>query len=306
MVSFTTSKFTGVFGMLALGICAGLMKPVYSSLGADQFKVPEEREQQKRFFYVFYWMINAGAFVGLFITAQIRDSVQCFGDDCYFLSYIIMAGLMVVSTVIFAVGRTQYKEGPPDKMMIRAVRCIAHAVTKTWDKDRKPVQHWLDRAQDKFDSRLLLDVKVTLHVLLLFCTFPLFWALFYQTSTGMIFQAKRLDGMVGSYRIPPEMSANPLLVLALIPLFDFVFCPFLARVGVLTKTTSRMIAGMCFTIIAFLVYASGEPERGTDFHSSRADKNSGLQRTALPDGGGGALRQVWSAECGELRPGGSA
>ncbi|XP_069181544.1 peptide transporter family 1-like [Procambarus clarkii] len=96
-----------------------------------------------------------------------------------------------------------------------------------------------------------------LRVLLLFCTFPLFWALFYQTFTGMIFQAKRLDGKVGSYRIPPDMSstANPLLVLALIPVFDFVVYPLLARVGVLTTTTSRMIAGICFTIIAFLVYA---------------------------------------------------
>ncbi|XP_069181540.1 peptide transporter family 1-like [Procambarus clarkii] len=257
MASFSAAKFTGVLGMLALGICTGLMKAVYSSLGADQFKVPEQREQQKRFFYAFYWMINAGAFVGLFITAQIRDSVQCFGDDCYFLSYIIMAGLMVVSTVIFAAGRSQYKEGPPDTMMLKTVRCVAYAVRKTWDKNRKPVQHWLDRAQDKYDVQLLLDVKVTLRVLLLFCTFPLFWVLFYQTFTSMIFLAKRLDGMVGSYRIPPDMSstANSLLVLALIPLFDFVVYPLLARVGVLTKTTSRMIAGMCFTIIAFLVYA---------------------------------------------------
>ncbi|XP_069192864.1 solute carrier family 15 member 2-like [Procambarus clarkii] len=112
MASFSASKLTALLGMLALGVCSGFMKAVYSSLGADQFKVPEQREQQKgmlksgrfirRFFYAFYWMRNAGAFVGLFITAQIRDSVQCFGDDCYFLSYIIMAGLMVVSTVIFA------------------------------------------------------------------------------------------------------------------------------------------------------------------------------------------------------------
>uniref|UniRef100_A0A0N7ZCA9 Uncharacterized protein n=1 Tax=Scylla olivacea TaxID=85551 RepID=A0A0N7ZCA9_SCYOL len=96
-----------------------------------------------------------------------------------------------------------------------------------------------------------------MRVLCLFCTFPLFWALFYQTSTGMIFQAKRLDGLIGTYRIPPEMSStvNPLLIITLIPLFDLVIYPFLTRFGLLTKTTSRMIVGMVFAVTAFVVYA---------------------------------------------------
>ncbi|XP_042235458.1 solute carrier family 15 member 2-like [Homarus americanus] len=257
MLSVSAAKFTGIFGLLVLGICAGLMKAVYSSLGADQFKVPEQREQQKRFFYAFYWMINAGAFMGQFMTAQLRDTVQCFNNDCYFLPYIILVVLMAISTAVFVVGRSRYTEAPPDTMLIRAVRCVGHAIRKSWDKDRKPVEHWLDRSQGKYEDQLLQDVKVTLRVLLLFCTYPLFWALFYQTSTGMIFQAKRLDGLLGSYRIPPEMSSavNPLLILTLIPLFDLVIYPLCDRLGVLTKTTSRMIVGMCFSITAFIVYA---------------------------------------------------
>lgn len=154
-------------------------------------------------------------------------------------------------------GRSRYTEAPPDNTLIQAIRCIGHAIRKSWDKDRKPVQHWLDRAQYKFDGQILRDVKVTLRVLLLFCTFPLFWALFYQTSTGMIFQAKRLNGLVGTYRIPPEMtsSVNPLLIITLIPLFDLVIYPLLDRLGVLTKTTSRMITGMIFAVTSFIVYA---------------------------------------------------
>ncbi|XP_050698015.1 solute carrier family 15 member 2-like [Eriocheir sinensis] len=202
-------------------------------------------------------MINAGAFVGQFMTAQLRDSVQCFADDCYLLPFVILVGLMAASTAVFAAGRSRYTEAPPDNMFVQCVKCIGHALRKRWDKDRKPVEHWLDRAQDRFDGALIRDVKATLRVLCLFCTFPLFWALFYQTSTGMIFQAKRLDGLVGSYRIPPEMSStvNPLLILTLIPLFDLVVYPILDRLGVLTKTTSRMIVGMCFAVCAFVVYA---------------------------------------------------
>ncbi|XP_071523725.1 peptide transporter family 1-like [Panulirus ornatus] len=257
MATVTAAKFTGILGLLVLGLCAGLMKAAYSSLGADQFKIPEQRHQQERFFYAFYWMINAGAFLGMFMTAQLRSSVQCFGDDCYFLPYIILVGSMVVSTVIFAAGRSRYVEAPPDAMLINSFRCIYHAIRKSYRSDRKPVDHWLDRADDQFDAQLLKDVKVTLRVLLLFCTYPLFWALFYQTSTGMIFQAKRLDGLVGSYRIPPEMSStvNPFLILTLIPLFDLVIYPLCNHFGILKKTTTRMITGMCFAMCAFVLYA---------------------------------------------------
>lgn len=258
MASVDAAKVTGISGLLVLGIAAGLMKAVYSSLGADQFKVPEQREQQQRFFYAFYWMINAGAFLGQFMTAQLRDTVQCFGDDCYLLPYLILVGFMAVSTTIFALGRSRYIEAPPDTMLLRAMRCVTHAVRRKWDGADDKAAHWVDRARDRFDGDLIRDVKITLRVLLLFCTYPLFWALFYQTSTGMIFQAKRLDGRVGeSYRIPPEMSStiNPLLILTLIPLFDQVIYPLLGRLGVLTSTTSRMIAGMAFAVSSFIVYA---------------------------------------------------
>lgn len=257
MATVSSARVTGIMGLLVLGICAGLMKAVYSSLGADQFKIPEQREQQKRFFYFFYWMINAGAFLGQLMTAQLRDSVQCFGDDCYFLPYVMLVGLMVTSTLVFALGRSRYVEAPPDTMLLQSLRCVGHAIKKTWDKDRKQVEHWLDRALDRFSPELVRDVKTTMRVLCLFCTFPLFWALFYQTSTGMIFQAKRLDGLIGTYRIPPEMSStvNPLLIITLIPLFDLVIYPLLTRYGLLTKTTSRMIVGMVFAVTAFVVYA---------------------------------------------------
>lgn len=143
-------------------------------------------------------------------------------------------------------------------MLLRAMRCVAHAVRRKWEGADGKAVHWLDRARDRFEAVLISDVKITLRVLLLFCTYPLFWALFYQTSTGMIFQAKRLDGRVtDSYRIPPEMSStiNPLLILTLIPLFDQVIYPLLSRLDILTSTTSRMIAGMAFAVASFVVYA---------------------------------------------------
>lgn len=103
---------------------------------------------------------------------------------------------------------------------------------------------------------MINDIKEILRVLLLFVTFPLFWALFYQTSTGMIFQAKRLNDRIGSYRIPPEItsSINPLLILLLIPIFEFIIYPFLEKKGYLKNTKTKMSLGMILVCISFLFY----------------------------------------------------
>lgn len=48
MATVDAARVTGIAGLLVLGLCAGLMKAAYSSLGADQFKLPDQREQQMR------------------------------------------------------------------------------------------------------------------------------------------------------------------------------------------------------------------------------------------------------------------
>lgn len=256
------ASIPGVGGMLVLGIAAGLMKAVYTALGGDQFKVPEQRDIQQRYFYAFYWMINVGAFLGQLMTSSLRDSVQCFGDDCFFLPFCILVGFMVISTIIFFLGRPYYIEAPPDPSLLNSIKCVGYAIKKFFQnlrsEERKPVAHFMDRSVGKYDKQLVSDVKVTLRVLLLFCSYPLFWALFYQTSTGMVFQAKRLNGYITeSYRIPPEMSGtlNPLFIITLIPLFDMVIYPLFNKWGILTEIPQRMITGMAFAVGAFIAYA---------------------------------------------------
>ena len=70
-------------------------------------------------------------------------------------------------------------------------KIASDALCKSIKGRDKPVEHWLDRAADKFDASLIY-VKRTFRVLLLFTPWPLFWALFFQTSTGMVFQAKQI------------------------------------------------------------------------------------------------------------------
>ena len=40
--------------------------------------------------------------------------------------------------------------------------------------------HWLDHASDKYDSKLIEEIKIMLKVLVLFLPVPIYWALFDQ------------------------------------------------------------------------------------------------------------------------------
>lgn len=50
---------------------------------------------------------------------------------------------------------------------------MTNKTTKTYD-------HWLDKAQDKYDVEFIEDVKAALRVLVLYIPLPIFWALFDQ------------------------------------------------------------------------------------------------------------------------------
>lgn len=52
MTSILGTQIVGIGGILILGLSAGLMKAVYTSLGPDQFKVPEQRNQQQRYILI--------------------------------------------------------------------------------------------------------------------------------------------------------------------------------------------------------------------------------------------------------------
>ena len=74
MTTVAGTQATGIGGLLVLGLCAGLMKAVYSSLGPDQFKLPEQRLLQKRCEYQ------------IKITIAFSDNINPLFREFYFTS----------------------------------------------------------------------------------------------------------------------------------------------------------------------------------------------------------------------------
>ncbi|KAH8415429.1 hypothetical protein KR222_011805, partial [Zaprionus bogoriensis] len=246
-----------IIGLVLIALGSGGIKPCVAAFGGDQFKVPEQVKQITSFFSLFYFSINAGSLISTSVTPILREDVHCFGDiNCYPLAFGVPAILMIVSVLVFVLGRPLYKIKPPAGNMVVLVSSTIWTALTTKCKEKKtnPRPHWLDYADVKFDQRMIADVKVLMRVLLLYVPLPVFWALFDQQGSRWTFQATRMDGDMGAWDLKPDQLQvlNPLLILVFIPLYDVAFYPALRLVGIrrpLQKLTmGGILAGIAFVI----------------------------------------------------------
>jgi solute carrier family 15 oligopeptide transporter 1 len=123
---FSPKVFT-VIGLLLIGVGSGGIKPCVSAFGGDQFRIPEQAHQLASFFLFFYFSINAGSLLSTLITPVLRSDVHCFGDDsCFSLAFGVPAVLMIVSTILFVLGRFLYKvKKPSGNMIVLVGQCIS-------------------------------------------------------------------------------------------------------------------------------------------------------------------------------------
>ncbi|KAI4472049.1 oligopeptide transporter-related [Holotrichia oblita] len=170
-----------VIGLTLISVGTGGSKPCLAAFGGDQFRLPQQRDQLQQFFSLFYFSINLGGFVGMIITPIMRKSVTCFGDDtCYALGFGFPALLILLSILIFIMGQHWYRmKSPKENIVLQFVKCTCYALYRSIRKGNHK-EYWLDKARDKFDSKLVTDMKVVFAVLLLYTPLPLFWSLFDQ------------------------------------------------------------------------------------------------------------------------------
>ncbi|XP_016980154.1 peptide transporter family 1 [Drosophila rhopaloa] len=246
-----------MLGLALIALGSGGIKPCVAAFGGDQFKVPEQVKQITSFFSLFYFSINAGSLISTTVTPILREDVSCFDDiNCYPLAFGVPAVLMVVSVVVFVLGRSMYKMKPPAGNMVVLVSSTIWTALTTKCKEKKtnPREHWLDYADAKYDRQLIDDVKVLMRVLFLYLPLPVFWALFDQQGSRWTFQATRMDGDMGSWDIKPDQLQvlNPLLILLFIPLYDVAFYPVLSLVGI-RRPLQKLTMGGILAGIAFII-----------------------------------------------------
>ena len=204
-------------GLIALG--AGGIKPCVSAHVGDQFS-HSNSHLLPRVFGWFYFAINLGAFTSTLLIPVLLDQ---YGAH---VAFAVPGLLMLSATIIFWSGRYRFVHIPAGgKAFLREV----------------------------FSHDGLAALK-RLGILYLFVA--MFWALFDQSASAWVLQARQMDRELPGIELLPSQlqAANPLLVMLLIPLFNYLIYPVINRVYRLTALRKIGI-GLFVTVLAFAISA---------------------------------------------------
>ena len=211
-----------ILGLTLIAVGAGGIKPCVSAHVGDQFSVTNSGLLSRAYGW-FYFAINLGAFISMLLTPWLLANV---GPHAAFG---VPGILMLLATLIFWLGRFRFVHIPAG-----GVRFLRDLLSR-----------------DALASLLRLAV--------LYVFVAVFWALFDQTGSSWVLQARDLDrNFLGIEWLPSQLqAANPLMILFFIPLFTFVVYPLIDRVFPLTPLRKVGI-GLFLTVIPFLLLAGVE------------------------------------------------
>ncbi|NXX65750.1 S15A1 protein, partial [Spizella passerina] len=248
-------------GLILIALGTGGIKPCVSAFGGDQFEEDQEK-QRSTFFSLFYLSINAGSLLSTLITPTIRAS-ECgihSKQECYPLAFGVPAILMAVALVVFVIGSRMYKKVKPQgNIMLEVSKCVGFAIKNRFRHRSKVFpkrEHWLDWASDKYDKRLIAQIKMVFRVLFLYIPLPMFWAVFDQQGSRWTLQATAMDGDFGFKIQPDQMQiVNPILIVIMVPVVDSLVYPLIKKCKLNFTPLKKMTVGMFLGSMAFVAAA---------------------------------------------------
>ena len=217
-------------GLISLG--AGGIKPCVSAHVGDQFGTGNQHLITK-IFNIFYFSINFGAVISNLLIPWV---LKWYGPH---LAFGIPGILMALATIFFWMGRTKFAHIPAKG---------APFLSELFSKEG-------------------LSVIGKLIPLVIFV--GVFWSLFDQTASRLVFQAERMNREIFGLEILPSQiqAANPFLILVLIPLFTFVLYPLVGKIVNLTPL-KKIGSGLALMALAFAVVSLAQEaiDRGETPH----------------------------------------
>lgn len=203
--------------LIALG--AGGIKPCVSAHVGDQFGMKNQNLLSKVYGW-FYFAINLGSTVSTLLTPWLLEH---YGPG---LAFGVPGVLMAIATFVFWLGRHKFIHVPAGGSKF---------FSETFSRD---------------------GLRAIANLAPLYILLAPFWALFDQTQSTWVYQAKELDCFVFGYEILPSQiqAANPILVMILIPVFSYLIYPAINSVWTLTPLR-KIGLGLAITAPAFAIVA---------------------------------------------------
>jgi len=233
-------------GLALIAFGSGGIKPCVSAFVGDQFR-PDQSHLLQKAYGAFYWSINFGSFFSFLVIPWCKDAWG------YSVAFGVPGILMALATLVFWLGTPRYVRVPPSRESRSAgfFRVWFYAL-----RARQPGKPFWDAALGRFSRQEVDAAKSVLPILFVFALVPAFWSLFDQTNSTWVLQGKQMTPMkLGSLSLGAEQmqSANPLLVMLLVPLLTLVIYP---RIGRFAAPLRRMSAGMFLAALSFLAVAA--------------------------------------------------
>jgi POT family proton-dependent oligopeptide transporter len=186
-------------GLFLIALGSGGIKPCVSAHVGDQFGRRNEHLMEKVYQW-FYFSINFGSTFSTMLTPWL---LEWYGPH---VAFGVPGGLMAIATLMFWLGRNTYIHVPPGGTAF---------LREVFSRD---------------------GIFTILRLSLVYLCIAVFWALFDQTSSAWVLQAEDMNlRWLGIDWLPAQIQVlNPILVMAMIPLFQFLVYPAIDRVFRLT------------------------------------------------------------------------
>ncbi|MCH2114140.1 MAG: POT family MFS transporter [Pirellulales bacterium] len=188
-----------VLGLFLIAFGSGGIKPCVSAHVGDQFGA-KNSHLMSRVFQWFYFAINLGSTVSTVMTPLL---LKWYGPH---IAFGVPGVLMALATLVFWMGRNVFVHVPPGGLGF---------FKETFSRE---------------------GLSAVLKLTIIYAFVAVFWSLFDQTGSSWVLQAENMDrNFLGINWLESQIQAiNPILVMILIPLFQFVIYPTANRVFTLT------------------------------------------------------------------------
>lgn len=230
-----------------LFVGGGCVRSSLNTFGADQYKLPEQSESFKKFFFLQMMFVKIGALLGRFVNPIFREDVNCFqSDSCYPLAFGFPAFVMFIAVIILICVKSMFVLKRSDTNMIVDVSgCIFYSIKQKIKNRKVGKEHWLDHAKDKYPIELVDATKVLMKTMTIFFGTSIYWSCFLQQNSRWIFQASRMNGDLGFYTLKPDqiIAFNPISALILTPLCNYFVYPLMAKCGIKSLLHRIFIGG---------------------------------------------------------------
>ena len=202
-------------GLFLIALGSGGIKPCVSAHVGDQFGHRNQHLMAKVYQW-FYFSINFGSTFSTILTPWL---LEWYGPH---IAFGVPGVLMAVATLMFWMGRNVFIHVPPAGTTFL-----------------KEVFSWE-------------GIQTILRLGLVYVCISVFWALFDQTSSAWVLQAEDMNrNWLGMEWLPSQIQVlNPILVMALIPLFQYVIYPAIDRVFKVTPLR-KISLGLFLTVLGF-------------------------------------------------------